>query len=155
MGQVIFTLRDRSDEYSAVGFPVAEPAGDGSDYATVLSDIASIEAAIAALTLCTIARERLVVNENSPDDTRPSSAYAHREVGLRLFYQETAGNFRKGHLTIAGPDLALIETPGSDEVDLAGVTAVNTLVGLLEANMLSPNGESVEFYKGVIVGRNN
>lgn len=155
MATVTFTLRDRSDEYSAVAFPIAEPAGDGSDYATILSDVGAIETAIGALTLCTIAKERMSVNESSPDDTRPSSAYAQRELGLRLFWQETGGNFKKGHLTIAGPDLALIETPGSDDVDLAGITAVNTLVGLLEANMLSPNGESVEFYRGVIVGRRN
>lgn len=155
MADVIFTLRDRSDEYSAVSFPIAEPAGDGSDYATVLTDVGAIETAIGALTLCTIAKEAIRVNQNSPDDTRPSSAYAQRELGLRLFWQETGGNFKKGHLTIAGPDLALIETPGSDEVDLAGVTAVNTLVGLLEANMLSPNGENITFYRGVIVGRRN
>ena len=155
MAKVTFTLRDRSDEKSAVQFPVAEPAGDGSDYATVLSDIAAIETAIGALTLCTIAGEQLTVNENKPDDTRPTSAYAQRELGLRLFWQETGGNFKKGYLTIAGPDLALIETPGSDLVDLSGVTAVNALVALLEANMLSPQGESIEFYKGVIVGRRN
>lgn len=155
MATATFTLRDRSDEYSAVQFPIAEPAGDGSDYATILADIGAIETAIGALTLCTIARERMTVNESNPDDSRPSSAYAQRELGLRLFWQETGGNFKKGHLTIAGPDLALIETPGSDLVDLAGVTVVNTLVGLLEANMLSPNGQSVEFYRGVIVGRKN
>lgn len=155
MAQVTFTLRDRSDEYSAVSFPIAEPAGDGSDYAAMLADAAAIQAAIGALTLCTIARERIVVNENNPDDSRPTSSYAHREDGLRLFWQETGGNFKKGHLTIAGPDKALIETPGSDLVDLAGVTAVNTLVTAMEAFMLSPNGEGVTFYKGVLVGRNN
>lgn len=155
MADAIWTLRDRSDEYSAVSFPVAEPAGDGSDMAAWLADMAAIETAIGALTLCTIAREAQRINQNSPDDTRPASAYAQREIGLRLFWQETGGNFRKGHLTIAGPDLALIETPGSDLVDLTGVTVVNTLVGLLEANMLSPNGQNVEFYKGVIVGRKN
>lgn len=155
MADAIWTLRDRSDEYSAVSFPVAEPAGDGSDMAAWLTNMGAIETAIGALTLCTIAREAQRINQNSPDDTRPSSAYAQREIGLRLFWQETGGNFRKGHLTIAGPDLALIETPGSDLVDLTGVTVVNTLVGLLESNMLSPNGQNVEFYKGVIVGRKN
>lgn len=155
MADAIFTLRDRSDEYSAVSFPVAEPAANGSDYQTIMTNIGDIQTAIAALTLCTIARKAVRVNQSTVDDTRPTSAYAQRELGLRLFWQETAGNFVKGHLTIAGPDLALIETPGSDEVDIAGVTAVNALVALLEANMESPNGESVEFYRGVIVGRRN
>lgn len=155
MGQVTFTLRDRSDEYSAVQFPIAEPAGDGSDYTAVLADVAGIQAAIGALTLCNIAKRSMAVNQVAVDDERPASPYAQREIGLRLFWQETGGLFRKGHLTIAGPDLALIETPGSDLVDLAGVTAVNTLVGLLEAFMLSPNGQNVEFYRGVIVGRRN
>lgn len=155
MADVIFTLRDRSDEYSPVSFSIAEPAGDGSDLSDVISDVAAIQAAIAALTLCTVARKAMRIQQASVDDTRPSSAYAQREIGLRLFWQETGGGFKKGHLTIAGPDLALIETPGSDLVDLAGVTAVNTLVGLLETGMLSPNGQNVEFYKGVIVGRKN
>ena len=153
MALASFTLRDRSDEYSTVQFPVAEPTAGTFD--AWLADMGAIETAIGALTLCTIARESEQINYNSPDDTRPSSPYAQREVGLRLFWQETGGNFRKGHLTIAGPDLALIETPGSDLVDLAGVTAVNALVTLLEANMLSPNGENITFYKGVIVGRRN
>jgi hypothetical protein len=155
MADAIYTLRDRSDEYSAVSFPIAEPAGDGSDYAASLASLAAIQAAIGALSLCTIARKAIRVQQSTVDDTRPTSAYAQRELGLRLFWQETGGNFVKGYLTIAGPDLALIETPGSDEVDLVGVTAVNTLVAALEAFMQSPNGEGVEFYKGVIVGRRN
>lgn len=149
------TFRDYSDELSTVSFPVAEPAGDGSDYAAILSDMGDIITALNALSIGSIIRHSLTVAYTETGDGRPSNNYAQRESGLRLFWEEDASPFAKGHLTVPMPDLTLVATAGTDEVDIAGVTVVNALVALLEANMQSPSGNAVEFYRGVIVGRRN
>lgn len=150
--QYNITIRDRSDEYSGFSIPVTDI--DETNWVTELAQHAAIRAAVAGLTIGNIAREQLVAYNNAVDDTRPTNPYAQRELGLRLFYQDTTTQ-KKGYITIPCPDLSVVETPGSDEVDLAGVTAVNTLVGLLETSMKSPAGNPVEFYRGVIVGRRN
>jgi hypothetical protein len=149
------TFRDYSDELSTVSFPVAEPAGDGSDYAAILADMGDIIFALNALSIGSIIRYSLTVNYTETGDGRPSNNYAQRESGLRLFWEEGVSPFAKGHLTVPMPDLLLVATAGTDEVDIAGVTVVNALVALLEANMQSPAGNDIEFYRGVIVGRRN
>lgn len=155
MAQFNVTFRDYSDELSTVAFPVAEPAGDGSDYASILSDMADIITALNALSIGNIIRHSLTVAYTETGDGRPSNNYAQRESGLRLFWEESVSPFAKGYLTVPMPDLTLVATAGTDEVDIAGVTVVNALVALLEANMESPSGNAIEFYRGVIVGRRN
>lgn len=152
------TFRDHSDELSTVSLPIAEPAGDGSDYASILADMGDIITALNALSIGSIIRHSLTVAQTETGDGRPSNEYAQRESGLRLFWEAdpaTATNYAKGHVTIPMPDLNLVASPGTDLVDISGVTVVNALIALLEANMQTPFGEDLEFYRGVIVGRRN
>lgn len=148
--QVSFTVRDHSDEYSSVQFNIEDI--DETSWVATLASIATIQAALAALTTGNIARKALTAFNDPVDDTTPANPYAQRETGLRLFYQDTVTS-RKYHITIPAPDLTLVASPGTDQVDLSGVAVVNAIVSALEPVMLSPEGNPVNFYRGVIVGR--
>lgn len=155
MARLNITMRDYSDEKSTVSLFVNEPAADGSDLAATFAACDAIVAAVEALSIGNIVKHSLTIRETETGDGRPASAYAQRESGLRLFWEEDQAPFDKGYVTIPMPDLALVATAGTDEVDLAGVTVVNVLVAALEALMESDNGNSINFYRGVIVGRRN
>jgi len=148
--QVNFSVRDFSDEYSNVQFNI--PDVDEVNWVQTNTDILAIRTALAALTIGNIAREQLVGWSQAVNDTRPSDPYAQRETGLRLFYQDDVSQ-KKYHITIPAPDLSLVAQGGSDDVDLTGITVVNTLVTALEGFMKSPEGNDVTFYRGTIVGR--
>ncbi|MCA9996001.1 MAG: hypothetical protein H6662_15770 [Ardenticatenaceae bacterium] len=154
MAVVNIVIRDRSDEYSTVSIPVADIANDGSNYSTIQNDVDDIISAIEALTTGEIARRQLVAYNQSVNDVRPANPYAQRELGLRLFYQDTVTQ-KKYHITVPAPDLLLVASGGTDDVDLSGVAVVNALVTYLETNMKSPVGNPVNFYRGKIVGRRN
>lgn len=151
MSEVIFTIRDRSDEYSSVTVPLTDITA--ANFADVMAEISNLQTAILGMTTGTLAQRRVVLSTEKINDTRPSNPYAQRELGLRLFYQDTV-NFRKYHLTVPCPDLLLVGQAGSDEIDLT-LSVVAVLVNWLESNMTSPDGNSVDVYRGVIVGRRN
>lgn len=148
--QVSFTVRDHSDEYSAVQFNIADV--DETTWIATNAAIATIEAALTALTTGSLARKALTAFNEPVNDVTPANPYAQRETGLRLFYQDTVTS-KKFHITIPAPDLVLVASPGTDNVDLSGVAVVNAIVSALEPVMLSPEGNPVNFYRGVIVGR--
>ena len=150
--QVAFSVRDRSDEYSYVQFNIEDI--DETSWVATNTQIAAVQAALAALTTGSIARRSLTAFNEPVDDTRPANPYAQRELGLRLFYQDTVSQ-KKYHLTIPCPDLLVVGSGGTDEVDLSGVSVINAIVNALEAFMVSPEGGPVNFYRGVIVGRRN
>jgi hypothetical protein len=115
--------------------------------------ISAIESAIAALTAGNIAQRTLVAYVMPVNDTYPAEEYAQRETGLRLFYKDTV-NGKKFHITVPAPDLSLIAEVGTDLVDMS-VSVVAALTAVLETWVRSPYGNTVSFYKGVIVGRKN
>lgn len=148
--QVNFTIRDFSDELSSVGFNIDDI--DETSWVATNTQIAALQTALAALTTGTIARRTVVASNEAINDVRPINPYAQRELGLRLFYQDTVSQ-KRYHLTIPAPDLVLVGSGGTDEVDLSGVAVVNAVVNALEPFMRSPEGNAVNFYRGVIVGR--
>lgn len=152
MSTISFLIRDHSDEYS--GFSLGIPDVDETSWVATVASIVAIRTAVEALTLGNVAKQTLTAFSTVIDDTRPADAAAQRELGLRLFYQDD-GNGKKFHITIPCPDVSLIAEPGSNEVDLSGVSVVNTLVTAIEALARSPYGNTITFYKGLIVGRNN
>ena len=152
MSLVTFSIRDHSDEYSPVALHI--PDVDETSWLATDASILAIQTALGALTMGNIATRNLNAYKVMVDDTRPSDAAAQRELGLRLFYQDDV-NGKKFHVTIPCPDVDLIAEPGSNEVDLSGVSVVNTFVTAIEALMVSPYGNSVTFNKGLIVGRKN
>jgi hypothetical protein len=154
MAKLAVTIRDYSNEYSSFALPVQEPA-DGAAFITLRdTEVPNLITAVQAITVGNVAKHHLILNETEVNDIAVTDKWAQREIGLRLFYEDTV-NGRKGYVTIAAPDLDVVADANSDQVDLTGITAVNTLVTWMEANMLSRDGNAVQFYKGFIVGRRN
>ncbi len=151
MSAVTFTIRDRSDEYSAVKFPI--PAVDDANWGVTDTRIAALQVAVAAATTGNIATRSLQAYREHVDDTNPANPYAQRELGLRLYYLDTV-NGKKYHLTIPSPDLLVMGQGGTDLIDLTGSLA-DPIVAAMEALMESPDGNPVQVYRGRIVGRRN
>jgi hypothetical protein len=153
MSEVQFTIRDRTNEYSS--FRIGIPDVDDTTWIATDTAIATIQAAVAAITTGSLAKRTLVAYTQVVDDTRPANPYAQRELGVRMFYQETVAPFKKFHLTIACPDLTVIDVNDDDTIDVENVTVMNALAQAIEAVAVSPNGNPIEFYRAKLVGRKN
>jgi len=148
-----FVIRDKTNEYSSVRF--ALPPVTAANYDATITAMDDIQTAISAMTIGSIASRQLVAFNDKIDDTMPLNPWAQRELGARFFYQETAGGQKKYHLTVPCPDLIVVDVTDGDHIDAENFTSSNALLTLLEANMVSPNGHPVEFYRGKLVGRKN
>ena len=144
---------DFSDEVSTVSFNVATPSGAAYDWAALAASVDAVGDAIEAVTLCTRSKEQVNVALQAGSLARPSSESAQRELGLRIFYVDDTTQ-KKYHVTIPGPDVSLMASPGFDIVDWSGAEMV-TLETDFEANVLSPDGNAVSILTGKIVGRRN
>ena len=149
--QVGFKIIDHSGEYSTVRLNV--PDVTEINYVAVEGFAVALQTAVAALTAGNIASRSLTAYSIPINDTYPTNEFAQRETGLRLFYKDNV-NAKKFHVTIPAPDLALIAVEGTDLVDMS-LSVVAAVTDAMEAFMLSPYGNPITFYKGVIVGRKN
>ena len=129
-------VRDYSDEYSTLKVPIAE-ALITDTWQDIQTKGANLVDALEDLILGTIVSWTFTQNGAEYGDERPSSPFAQREVGLRVFVTgEHSG--RKSNFTIPTPDLAAIPlVPGTDLVDLAD-TDMAALVTWIEANVEIP-----------------
>lgn len=149
------TYRDYGSEIGSLSLYVDDISAGGADYDTIVAAIASIEAAIIAVSLCTTAGTSLTQQLGADSDASPSSEFAQREMGLRVFLVDDT-NGRKSHFTIPGPDLAgLTIFAGTDLVDLADAGVMAAVVTAIEAGAQSADGNSVTVNRAVIVGRRN
>jgi hypothetical protein len=99
-----------------------------------------------------LAKESIVINEAK--EVGDASAGAFRELGLRVFWADTTAEI-VGHFTIPCPDpTGGWLQAGTDEVVYADA-AIVALIAAIEANVLSPQGNSVEVGRIVLVGRRN
>lgn len=146
---VTFTLRDFSDEYSGVTFPIADI--DETSWVQTNTLIVALQAALNAASIGNIATRTLTAYRQNVDDNRPNSPFAQRELGLRLFYADVV-NGKKYHLTIPCPDLTVMSQGGSDDIDLT-LSAAAAVVSAMEMLMVTPDGNAVDIYRGTIVGR--
>jgi len=151
MALATFKIIDYSGEYSNVAMNI--PDIDESNYVTINGYVLALQTAIVALTAGNVASRQLTAYSVPVNDSFPANEYAQRETGLRLFYKDTV-NAKKFHITIPAPDLALIAVEGSDFVDMS-LSVVAAVTDAMEAFMVSPYGNAISFYKGVIVGRKN
>lgn len=150
-----YSLRDYTGEYSNLDIPVTEPTEVGANWETVINtEEATLRSAIQGVTLANIARHYVRLSEETVNDTQPASAFAQRELGLRIFYHDTTTG-EKMNRTIAAPDLAsLTLQDGTDLVDLTA-EPMASLVSAWETYVESDDGNAVEVDRAVVVGRNN
>lgn len=151
--QYSLSLLDFSGEKSVVQWSAAEITGaafDVTSWKTAADDLAD---AIMTLTDCTRGKEQFSSVAAQGAETLPSIATAQREVGLRIFYQDTTTG-KKYHLTIPGPQVEDYPDAGSDEIDLTS-TDMAAFITLFESNAESEAGNAVEVYAARLVGRRN
>ena len=150
-----YTYRDFGSEIGSLSLYVPDIAAGGANYDTVVAAIAAIESEIIAITLCTTAGHGLTQEIGADGDAVPSSAFAQRELGLRVFLVDDV-NGRKSHFTIPGPDLPnLVIFDGTDLVDIADAGVMADLVTSVEAGAISADGNAVTVVRAAIVGRRN
>lgn len=149
---VAFSIRDWSDEYSSVVFPMATQAGVETVANLDTNQLDTIRSAVQGVSLGTVAREKVIILQGG-NDARPGSALAQREHALRVFMETPSGE--KRNLTIAAVDIASLTVDGgSDLVELADAGAMAALVSAIET-YVEYGGESVTVTKAQIVGRNS
>lgn len=150
-----FRYRDHSSEIGSFSLIFPEISAGGADYDAVILAMSDVETAITAITLCDEAGYGYTDILAGDLDTVPSSEYAQRELGLRVFLVDDV-NGRKSHFTVPGPDLAsLTILAGTDFVDLADAGIMAQVVTDVEAECLSQDGNAVSVLRAVIVGRRN
>lgn len=150
-----FRYRDYSSEIGSFSLHFAEISAGGADYDTIVAEMAAVEAAATNCTLCDEAGYGYTDILAGDLDTVPTSEYAQRELGLRVFLVDDV-NGRKSHFTIPGPDLAnLTILAGTDLIELADAGFMAALVTAVEAGALSADGNAVSVLRAAIVGRRN
>lgn len=153
MSIVTYGYLDFSGEPSQVGFEILDlTAGNFAAQTTPVIEGGALEAAISALTLCTLQTVNIAAINASTGNAAPVSQYAQRESGLLVTYQDTV-NGKKYRLTIPGPDLANLAQAGTDMINPLA-PAWTAFVAAFEANAHSELGNTVNVLGGRFVGRN-
>jgi len=152
MSRLTLTYKDFSREKSTVEMLLAEPAAGGANLDAVVASAAAVVAAIEDVSVCILAKESISFNETVEVGDAPAGAF--RELGLRVFWSDTTAE-TMGHFTIPGPDpTGAWNQVGTDEVNYSDAD-IAALIVVLEANVLSPDGNPIEIGKIVTVGRRN
>lgn len=154
MGKASWSYRDKSDEISNVEMTVADVSAGGADFDTVMADVAALGAAFLAATECVQAREMFNQAVDTKDPATPTDVLAQRESALRIFYADDSTG-EVYHVSLPGPDWDSIDLlPNTDLADLSD-TPVSAIVTAMEANGLSPVGNTITVLRAVQVGRHN
>jgi hypothetical protein len=146
---------DNSGEGTATRFYL--PAVTGANYDDVVGNgigdnVGDLRIATAILTLCNYTKHSVTTEVYTDVGTLPSSPYAQRELKLLVRYID-AVNGKRSTLTIPGPDLSTLASPGTDIVDHVSNAVAAAWVAVFEANAASPDGNAVEVVGMQIVGR--
>jgi hypothetical protein len=147
------TFMDNSRELSVTGVNI--PTITSGNFGTILTggEPAALAAAIKAVSLCTPVQETVSLSPIKYAAVLPSSAYAQRELALRVSYQDNT-TLSKYTFTVPGVDWAVIGLAGTDKVDETN-ELWTSLVSAFEAGAVSPDGNAVSVLGGRLVGRNN
>lgn len=151
LSQFVFSIMDNSNEKSTFALEVDVPA-DGTVFDARQIQLDAIAVAVKALSRGNLNWYGMNIRQND-ELGAPADVDAQREQGVRFFWRETAGDDPEtGNFTIACPDLPLIATPGTDEINLANGT-VAAVVTAVEAVWNAALAVNREIYKARIVGR--
>lgn len=154
MAKASWSYRDRSDEISTVELSIPDVSAGGADFDTVVASIATLGAAIAAVTECVQAREMLNQTVDTKDPATPTDVMAQRESAARIFYADDSTG-EVYHISIPGPDWDTVDLlPNTDLLDMTD-EPLATLIAAIESDAESPVGNSVTVLRAVQVGRHN
>lgn len=143
---------DHSNEKSSVAWNVLEL--NALNYGAIVLDGNDVRTAISAISLCNESNLTVSAIVHAANGAIPADVHAQRELALRVFYTDNV-NGRKGHLSIPGPDLTLLQLAG-DEVGLADNSVMEDLVVVMSAGkVVSRDGNFITVTGARIVGRNS
>ena len=119
--------------------------------AATTGEIAIVEAAIAALSDCGLTRTTLRQTIAQANDGMPSTNTATKKLALRVHSRDNV-NGQTTHIDVPGPVQAAYPEQGTDIIALDNaIVAVAKTV--FEANVLSPDGNTITVYGAELVGR--
>jgi hypothetical protein len=146
---VIYSYVDESGEPTSVQLNLPAILADGSNFDTVVSDVASslalLGTALGTLTLCNEWQSAISMWRARIAKTAPSDQEAQREYVARFIYADdvTGKSYR---FDVPGPDQGIF-TAGTDQVNMAD-TAVAAFKIVFEANVKSEVGNAVTLVRG-------
>lgn len=156
LNEVSMGFLDHSGEKSRTRFyleALGDPGAADLDTELVAKHDA-VKAGIAAVTLCNFTESKVSVGSDTDVATLPASPYAQREIGLWVQWTDSV-NGEYGTMTIPGPDLTLLSQANTDEVDISANVTALALIAILEANLVSRDGNAIQVTRMRIVGRSN
>jgi hypothetical protein len=137
---------DHSGERSQSVMYLPDIASDGSNWAALTADTTGrgdlLKAAIALVTKCNLTKQSVSVDIDLDIPVAPADASAQRETKLWVQYVDTV-NLRYGEFTIPAP-IDAIKQINTDEVDIAANVAALALIAVLEANLVSRDGNAIQ-----------
>lgn len=161
MAHYAFTFQDRSREKSVVTVPFHQPDGITFNYVEDMeAGQAALIAALNGVSLANMLRASATSGQEAPNTDVPTSPYANREAGLRIF-MVGADTGARVNITVPAPDLANLTFVGqTDEILLADGGIMAALVAALEEHYYI-NSADWQSFEGItvesawVVGRNN
>ena len=148
-----FNMIDHSGEKSRTKVYLEELLGDGSNWDDILVTEGLLRTALYLTTDMAEVGSDASVAIHTGAGTPPSTVTAQREWGIRVKYRDTV-NGRYGHFTVPGPKTTFYPPTGSDVVPLDNVIFA-AFITVLEAQILSRDGNAVSVVEGRLIGRSN
>lgn len=150
---ITMLIRDYGKEKSTLTIPIEVQAG-ATTVTEIQSFATSLEAAINPLSLGKIVKVTFSQDLSQYTDEPATDPAARRELAARFFVQDTI-NFKKGHVSVACPDLANLDVDADGDTLVLTDAEAAAVVSWLETNMQLTDGNAVQVDRAVIVGRNN
>lgn len=150
-----FTFVDHSKEQTKVTFYTEPVASDGSNWADMVTGVASVRALTGAALNAITGLNEIRSGVSVPDfaeTTISYPAYGHdREIAVRFTYQDNVtGTLYRFDV----PDPGDIFLTNSDDADMSNVL-VTALKAIVDADWRTPAGNACTLVSGRKVGRNN
>jgi hypothetical protein len=151
--ELTFTLIDHSGEKTRTKVYLEELAGDGSNWDDILVSEGLLRTALLLTTDCTEVGSSVAIPIHTGAGTPPATATAQREIAIRVKARD-AVNGRYSHFTVSGPKTTFYPPAGTDVVPLDNVI-FDAFITVLEANLVSRDGNAINIVEGRLIGRNN
>jgi len=153
--RVTFNLIDHSGEMTKTVVWLEDIAGDGSNWADILVSVGLMEAALLVATECNHVSTVINYETGNTPAVPPAEVIAQREIAIRVkMVDVSTGDYTS--FTVPGPAEGFYPPTGvkGDYIPLSNAIFA-ALILVLEANLVSPDGNAVEVVEGRLIGRNS
>jgi hypothetical protein len=148
-----FNMIDHSGEKSRTKVYLEGLESDGSNWDDILTSEGLLRTALYLTTDMAEVGSDVSIAVHTGSGTPPATVTAQREEAIRVKYRD-AVNGRYGHFTVPGPKTTFYPPTGSDVVPLDNVIFA-AFITVLEANLLSRDGNAISIVEGRYIGRSN